>query len=259
MKMISILSPAKTLDMSISKITGLYSEPLFNNEAAQLMAELKKYSPPELETLMKINSELAERNFSRNSFWKKEHDPSNSKQAAFAYAGTVYQGLDAATLDEGSLLFAQDHLRILSGLYGVLRPLDLIHPYRLEMGIKLKNPNGKDLYVFWKDRITAYLSAELEKQDQKTLVNLASHEYSSVIERKALNARIVTPVFRDYMHGSYKVVMVYTKRARGMMARYIMENRIDNPEHLRDYNQDGYMFSESLSSPDEFIFLRQAL
>lgn len=256
--MISILSPAKTLDITRTHIKH-YSEPLYIKEAAVLMAELEKYSPPELETLMKINSELAETNFKRNSSWKTEHTPSNSKQALFAYAGHVYQGLDAAALDEVSLLFAQDHLRIISGLYGVLRPLDLIQPYRLEMGIKLENPLGKDLYSFWKDIITDYFVEELKTHGEKTLVNLASNEYSSVIDRKKLEARIVTPVFRDYSRGSYKVVMVYAKRARGMMARFIAENRIDDPEKLKEFDADGYAFSENLSSENDFVFLRNVL
>ncbi|MBP1745237.1 MAG: hypothetical protein H6Q58_2215 [Firmicutes bacterium] len=255
--MISILSPAKTLDMTQTHNVKKYSEPLYIKEAAVLMDELEKYSPPELETLMKINRGLAETNFMRNAIWKTEHAPSNSKQAFFAYAGHVYQGLDAATMDEGSLLFAQDHLRIISGLYGVLRPLDLIQPYRLEMGIKLENPNGKDLYAYWKDKITSYFREELKTHGDKTLVNLASNEYSSVIDRKKLGARIVTPVFRDYSRGSYKVVMVYAKRARGMMARFIAENRVDDPEKLKEFDSDGYVFSETMSSENDFVFLRK--
>ena len=256
--MISILSPAKTLDMTRTHVKH-YTKPLYIKEAAVLMAELEQYSPPELETLMKINSSLAETNFMRNAGWNAEHAPSNSKQAVFAYAGHVYQGLAAATLDEGSLLFAQDRLRIISGLYGVLRPLDLIQPYRLEMGIKLGNPKGKDLYSYWTDIITSYFIEELKTHSDKTLVNLASNEYSSVIDRKKLDGRIVTPVFRDYSRGSYKVVMVYAKRARGMMARFIAENRIDDPEKLKEFNEDGYAFSETMSSEDDLVFLRNIL
>jgi cytoplasmic iron level regulating protein YaaA (DUF328/UPF0246 family) len=256
--MISILSPAKTLDITRTHNIKHYSEPLYIKEAAVLMAELEKYSPPELETLMKINSALAEINFMRIASWKTEHAPSNSKQAVFAYAGHVYQGLDAATLDEGSLLFAQDHLRIISGLYGVLRPLDLIQPYRLEMGIRLENPNGKDLYAYWRDKITSYFIEELKTHGNKTLVNLASNEYSTAFNRKQLEGRIVTPVFRDYSRGSYKIVMVYAKRARGMMARFIAENRIDDPEKMKEFNEDGYEFSEAMSSENDFVFLRKA-
>jgi cytoplasmic iron level regulating protein YaaA (DUF328/UPF0246 family) len=256
--MISILSPAKTLDMTQTHNIKQYTKPLYIKEAAVLMAELEQYSPPELETLMKINSSLAETNFSRNAVWKTDHTLSNSKQAVFAYAGHVYQGLAAATLDEGSLLFAQDHLRIISGLYGVLRPLDLIHPYRLEMGIKLANPDGKDLYSYWMGKITSYFLEELKTHSDKTLVNLASNEYSTVIDRKKLDVRIVTPVFKDYSRGSYKIVMVYAKRARGMMARFIAENRIDDPEKLKEFNEDGYVFSETMSSENNFVFLKKA-
>jgi uncharacterized protein len=255
--MISILSPAKTLNMNKDSIEKQHFEPIFIKEAALLMDELKKYSPPDLETLMKINSDLAETNFTRNMRWKKEHNPADSKQALFAYAGTVYQGLDSETLDERSLLFAQEHLRIISGLYGVLRPLDLIHPYRLEMSIKLKNPRGSDLYAYWKDIITDYLAEELETHREKTLVNLASNEYSSVIDRTRLKNRIVTPVFKDYSNGSYKIVMVYAKRARGMMARFIVENSIDNPEHLKEFDEDGYIFTEKMSSVNDFVFIKK--
>jgi cytoplasmic iron level regulating protein YaaA (DUF328/UPF0246 family) len=257
-KMISILSPAKTLDMSEVHNIKQYSEPLFIKEAAVLMDELKRYSPAELETLMKINSELAETNFTRNISWKKEHFPANSKQAIFTYAGTVYQGLNAATLDEGSLLFAQNHLRILSGLYGVLRPLDLIQPYRLEMGIKLKNPSGNDLYAYWMEKITSSFIDELNAKEENTLINLASNEYFSVLDREKLKARIVTPVFKDYNNGSYKIVMVYAKRARGLMARFIAENKIDKPDHLMEFDEEGYLFNKKMSSENEYIFHKKA-
>jgi len=256
--MISILSPAKTLNMSESNNIKQYSEPLFIKEAAVLMDELKKYSPPELEAMMKINSELAETNFTRNMLWKKEQYQANSKQAIFAYAGTVYQGLNASTLDVGSLLFAQDHLRILSGLYGVLRPLDMIQPYRLEMGIKLKNPSGEYLYAYWKEKITNYFIEELNSNEENALINLASNEYFSVIDREKLKTRIVTPVFKDYNNGSYKIVMVYAKRARGLMARFIAENRIDKPDHLMEFDEDGYLFNEKMSSENEYVFHKKA-
>jgi len=256
--MISILSPAKTLNMSEVHNIKQYTEPLFIKEAAVLMDELKRYSPAELETLMKINSELAETNFTRNSRWNKEHNPSNSKQAIFTYAGTVYQGLNASTLDEGSMLFAQNHLRILSGLYGVLRPLDLLQPYRLEMGIRLKNSRGNDLYTYWMEKITSYFNEELNSKEENTLINLASNEYFSVLDREKLKARIVTPVFKDYNNGSYKIVMVYAKRARGLMARFIAENRIDKPDHLMEFDEEGYLFNKKMSSENEYIFHKKA-
>jgi len=255
--MISILSPAKTLDMSKPRGSLPFTQPLFTKEAAVLIKELRKYSPYELETLMKVNSDIAETNFDRYAKWRKEHGSSDAKQAALAYAGAVYQGLDAASLDEKSLLFAQDHLRIISGLYGVLRPLDLIHPYRLEMGIKLENSSGRDLYTYWKEKITDCLADELKKQDDGTLVNLASNEYSSAVDIGRLKARVITAVFKDYSKGSYKILMVYAKRARGMMARFIAENAIDSPELLKEFKTDGYSFDDNLSSKDEFVFLRK--
>lgn len=254
--MITILSPAKTLNMAKVNNTNIYSKGAFIEEAALLIDRLKKYSPPELESLLKINSELAETNYKRHIRWKKDHTIMNSKQAMLAYHGMVYQGLAAETLDEESLSFAQKHLRILSGLYGVLRPLDLIQSYRLEMGIKLNNVMGKDLYAFWKEKITTYFIEELAKQHDNSLINLASNEYSSVINLMKLEGKIITPVFKDYKSGTYKVITIYAKKARGMMTRFIMENRIDTPKELKEFDSEGYSFCDYMSNDNQWVFLR---
>lgn len=260
--MITILSPAKTLDMKLAKNTMLYTEPNHLSQAAELIEELRKYSPPELESLMKINNELAETNYFRHANWTIEHSLENSKQALLAYSGMVFQGLSANTLEEASLLFGQAHLRILSGLYGILKPLDLIQPYRLEMQAKLKNPKGKDLYKYWQETITKAFIEELQVQNNPTILNLASEEYSSVLNMKLLeetiNPKIIAPVFKDYKNGAYKIITVYAKKARGEMARYILQNQIDNPDQLKNYNEGGYVYCEDLSSENEWTYLKSS-
>lgn len=257
--MIAILSPAKTINMDKSRNTNVHSEPLFIDEAALLIEELKKYSPPEMESLMKINSELAEANFRRHIMWNKKHTTKTSKQSLLAYNGMVYQGLDAKSLKDAHMIYAQDHLRILSGLYGVLRPLDLIQPYRLEMATKLNNIRGKDLYVFWKDTITNYFMEELNKQNNPILINLASNEYSSAIDLKKLKYKTITPVFKDYSKGSFKVITIYAKKARGLMARFIVENEIDNLEDLKEFNDGGYSFDEHKSTDSQWVFINSSV
>lgn len=254
--MIIILSPAKTLKMQVAANTNLYTVPIFIKEASSLIKELIKYSPPEMETLMKINSGLAEENFNRHISWREDHDLSNSKQAILAYDGAVYKGINAENLNEQQISFANDHFRILSGLYGAVRPLDLIQPYRLEMGTKLKNQQGSNLYSFWKEKLTEYIKIELEKQNDDILIDLASKEYSSVINMNKINAKVITPVFKDYKNGTHKVITIYAKRARGLMSRFIMENRIDSPDDFKEFNEEGYCFNEYLSSDTELVFTR---
>lgn len=254
--MIIILSPAKTLKMETANITNLYTKPLFTKEASSLMKELIKYSPPQMESLMKVNSKLAEENFHRHVSWQQEHNLLNGKQAFLAYDGAVYQGLRAVELTEDQLIFANEHFRILSGLYGALRPLDLIQPYRLEMGIKLKNIEGDNLYKFWKSRITAYFKEEIQRQKDNVLVDLASKEYSSVIDVNNINAKVITPIFKDYKNGTHKVITIYAKRARGLMSRFIIENSIDSPVDLKEFSEEGYSYNEFLSSESEFVFTR---
>jgi len=254
--MITILSPAKTLKMEKALNTNLYGEPIFINEASSLIKELLKYSPPEMEGLMKVNSKLAEQNFMRHIIWKQEHDLSNAKQALLAFDGAVYQGINACSLSQQQLSFANKHLRIFSGLYGLLRPLDLIQPYRLEMGTKMKNRRGNNLYNFWKPKLTSYLKKELQRQNDNTLIDLASKEYSTVIDMDKINVKVITPVFKDYRNGTYKGVTIYTKRARGLMSRFIIENNIVLPSQLKEFNEEGYSYNEYLSSKIEFVFTR---
>ncbi|MBC8059600.1 MAG: peroxide stress protein YaaA [Clostridiaceae bacterium] len=254
--MITILSPAKTLKMGKALNTNLYTEPIFIKEASSLIKELIKYSPPEMEGLMKVNSELAHQNFKRHINWSYEHDLSNGKQALLAYDGAVYQGIGAGDLSEQQLSFANKHLRILSGLYGVLRPLDLIQPYRLEMGTKLKNRRGKNLYCFWRHKLTNYLKKELQRQDDNILIDLASKEYSSVIDMSKINVKVITPIFKEYKKGTHKVITIYTKRARGLMSRYIIENNIVSASELKEFNEEGYSYNEYLSSERELVFTR---
>jgi len=254
--MITILSPAKTLKMEKAINTSLYTKPLFIKEASSLIKELIKYSPPEMEGLMKVNCKLAEQNFMRHIRWKEEHDLANGKQALLAYDGAVYQGLSAGDLNQEQLFFANDHLIILSGLYGALRPLDLIQPYRLEMGTKMKNKRGNNLYDFWKHKLTTYLKKELQKQNDNILIDLASKEYSCAIDLSKINVKVIKPVFKDYKNGAHKVITIYTKRARGLMSRFIIENNIILPSDLKKFNEEGYSYNEYLSSDTEFVFIR---
>lgn len=254
--MITILSPAKNLNMEKACNTNLYTNPIFIEEASTLIKELINYSPIEMEGLMKINSELAEQNFFRHISWNKEHNLSNAKQALLAYNGAVYQGIRPGELSESQLAFANNHLRILSGLYGVLRPLDLIQPYRLEMATKLKNVLGNNLYSFWKDKLTNYFKEELEKQNYNIIIDLASKEYSSAVDMSKINANIITPVFKDYKRGSYKVITIYAKRTRGLMSRFIIENSIVIPDQLKEFNEEDYCYNEHLSTETEWVFTR---
>jgi cytoplasmic iron level regulating protein YaaA (DUF328/UPF0246 family) len=254
--MIILLSTSKTLKMEKALNTNLYTQPIFIKEASALIKELIKYPPPEMEALMKVNSKLAEQNFMRHIRWKENHDLSNSKQALLAYDGAVYQGLRAGDLSQQQLSFANDHFIIFSGLYGALRPLDLIQPYRLEMGTKLKNRQGNNLYSFWKHKLTTYLKKELQRQNDNILIDLASKEYSSVIDMSKINVNVITPVFKDYKNGTHKVITIYTKRARGLMSRFIIENNIILPSELKEFNEEGYSYNEYLSSNAELVFTR---
>jgi cytoplasmic iron level regulating protein YaaA (DUF328/UPF0246 family) len=254
--MIAILSPAKTINLTNKVITNIHTQPVFLDRAIEIIDILKEYSPLELSSLMKINDELAETNFFRHIEWKVEHSASNSRQAILAYAGAVFQGLRAETFTEEQLEYTQEHVRILSGLYGLLRPLDLIQPYRLEMLTKLKNSKGKDLYVFWKETITAYLKEELIKDKEGVLLNLASKEYSSAIDIEKLNTPVITPVFKEYKGGSYKNITIYAKRARGLMVRYMVENNINSVEEIKCFQEEDYQYNEELSTEKEWVFLR---
>ncbi len=255
--MLAVISPAKTLDYDTPPVTDRWTMPDFLGHSQQLIDRLRDFSAIDLAELMKLSMKLAELNFERYRDWHKDFTPENAKPAALAMKGDVYTGLDAEAFDEGDFEFAQRHLRILSGLYGVLRPLDLMQPYRLEMGTKLATERGKDLYAFWGDIITDELNRLLEEQGDEVLINLASNEYFKSVRPKRLQARIIVPQFKDYKNGQYKMISFYAKKARGMMCRFMIKERIDEPEGLKDFGYDGYRFAPDLSGEDEWVFTRK--
>ncbi|TNF80810.1 MAG: peroxide stress protein YaaA [Gammaproteobacteria bacterium] len=254
--MLAVISPAKRLDFKSAAATGKHSLPVFLSDSKQLIKVLREKSPEEIAKLMKLSTELADLNYARYGEWETPFTPENAKQAALAFKGDVYLGLDATTLNDRDWAWAQKHLRILSGLYGLLKPLDLIQAYRLEMGTKLENPKGDDLYAFWGKRLTKALNEAIAEQRQPLLVNLASAEYFDAIDEDAIDARIITPVFKDLKNGRYKFLSFYAKKARGLMARYIIENRVSTLKGLKDFDAAGYYFSESQSRGDNWVFLR---
>lgn len=254
--MLILISPAKTLNETPVLKTKKFSLPFFIKESALLIEELRKYSPKKLAGLMDINPKLAELNFKRYMVWSEKFTIENAKPALLMFNGEVYNGLKANTMKEADLLYAQDHLRILSGLYGVLRPLDLMQAYRLEMGTSLKNPVGKDLYSFWGDKITNVISEVLSEQKEKTLVNLASQEYFKTIDVKKIQGNIITPVFKESRPEGYRMITIYAKKARGLMSRFIIENRIEKAEDLKHFDLEGYFFSEEMSGDGELVFVR---
>jgi len=255
--MIFVLSPAKTLDYQTPPTTRSHTEPEFLDQSAQLIALLRRLSPADVAALMDISDPLAALNVARYDAWSLPFTPANAKQAVLAFDGDVYDGLRAPDLRKADLDYAQKHLRILSGLYGLLRPLDLMQPYRLEMGTKLANPRGKDLYAFWGERQTDALNALLAKQKNKVLVNLASEEYFRSVKPKRLAGRLLTPVFEEWKGGRYKIVSFFAKKARGLMARYAIVNRIDTPEGLQGFDCEGYAFDRKASNDDTFVFRRR--
>ena len=254
--MLIVISPAKTLDFETPPGLPAFTMPDFLDDSAELIDELRGYEPYRLSDLMGISPKLAELNSNRYHDWSLPFTSGNAKQAALAFKGDVYTGLDADTLDEEDLQFAQERLRILSGLYGVLKPLDLMQPYRLEMGTKLKTRRGKDLYAFWDDRINAAIGAELSRQENPVLVNLASNEYFKSVQPEKLKARIITPTFKEERNGEYKFISFTAKKARGLMSRYIILNRLSDPEGLRGFDLEGYRYNDDLSVDDRPVFTR---
>lgn len=253
--MLMVISPAKALDETPRNPELSFTNCDFLDEAQELIEVLRPLAPHDLGKLMKISDKLSQLNFDRNNVWEKpQADDGTSKQALMMFTGDVYQGLDAPSLDEAGLAYAQNHLRILSGLYGILRPLDLIRPYRLEMGTRLENPKGKNLYEFWKGLLTDKLIAELDKAG-KPLINLASNEYFKSVDAKQIPG-IITPVFKDYKNGEYKIISFYAKKARGLMVRYAIDNKLEQAEDLKLFDYEGYKFSPENSSEKEWVFLR---
>jgi len=254
--MLILISPAKTLDFDTPATTSTATQPELLARSKRLIKQLRDYSPQQIARLMKLSDKLASLNAARFGQWAPPFTADNAKQALLAFKGDVYTGLDADRLSEQELAFAQQHLRILSGLYGVLRPLDLMQAYRLEMGTPLANPQGKDLYAFWGDTLTKVVNRTLHEQQSDTLVNLASQEYFKSIQPKRLKARLITPVFKDQKHGQYKVISFYAKKARGLMTRFAIVNRITDAEKLQAFDSDGYYFAPAASSDNEWVFLR---
>lgn len=253
--MLVVLSPAKKLNET-HPVKENATVPQFVDDAEKLINNLKKYSPKKLSKLMGLSDNLSVLNVERYQKWKKEHTEKNAKTAGLLFDGEVYSGLDAVSFNKKQMEYAQNNLRILSGLYGLLKPLDLVHPYRLEMGTKLKVGRKNNLYEFWGDKIVDEVNCLLESQQEPTLVNLASNEYFKAINKKKLKGNIVTPVFKDFNNGKYKAVMVYAKKARGMMANYIITNKIEKVEDLKGFDTAGYCFNEDASTTNELVFLR---
>lgn len=253
--MLMVISPAKTLDFDTAAVTEDYSQPGFLKNSQQLIDILRKMSTADIASLMKLSDKLAGLNAARYESWETPFSPDNAKQAVLAFKGDVYTGLDAETFDKAGFEFAQKHLRILSGLYGVLKPLDLIQPYRLEMGTKLANKTGKDLYAFWGSTLRESLEQEDAFADE-VLINLASNEYFKAIEAKKLKARIITPVFKDWKNGQHKMISFYAKKARGLMSRYIIDNKLEQPEDIKQFDYDGYRFNADMSKENEWVFIR---
>lgn len=249
-----IISPAKSLDFESKVSTELYTQPQFLEESSKLNKKLKTLSRKKLSELMKISTDLAALNYERNQVWNPDFTPDNAKQAVFAFTGEVYRGLDVNTLEEDKLPVLQEKLRILSGLYGLLKPLDLMQPYRLEMGTKLKVGRKENLYKFWGDSVAEALNEEMDANE--LFVNLASAEYFKVIPKKVLKVPMITPVFKDFKNGQYKTIMTFAKKARGLMVRYIVDNDISTLEGLKGFDTDGYGFSEEMSTETELVFTR---
>jgi len=252
--MLIVLSPAKRLNFTEADPALPASERRFREDTASLSKTARARTVAELRRLMSISDDLARLN--RERFQAFEADSTDGVQAAFAFAGDVYEGLKARDLDAAGLAFAQDHLRILSGLYGLLRPLDRIQPYRLEMGTRLKTRRGSSLYDFWGDRISKQLNADAEGQAEPTLVNLASQEYFGAVDAKALKLPVITPHFRESRDGESRIISFFAKKARGTMARFAIDERIENPEDLKAFDRDGYRFDKSLSTETDWIFTR---
>ena len=253
--MIAIISPAKSLDFESKPVTSEYTTPEFLDEASKLNDRLKKLSAKKLSELMGISLKLAELNVDRNLMWQTPFTPENAKQAALAFNGDVYQGMQAETFSNTDFEIAQKQIRILSGLYGLLKPLDLIQPYRLEMGTKLKYQRNNNLYDFWQKKLTKALNDELAANG-KTLINLASNEYSKAIDMKKVDAEIITPSFKEHKNGKYQMVSFFAKKARGLMCRFMVQNKISNPEELKAFDLEGYYFNNDLSKGNSWVFTR---
>ena len=255
--MLFLLSPAKSLDYDTPVGDVPHTQPLFTKQSAELIQLLREYSPQQISELMDLSDALAGLNVARYHTWTTRFTAKNSKQAVLAFNGDVYDGLNAKSLQAEDLAWAQEHVCILSGLYGVLRPLDWMQPYRLEMGTALKNPKGQNLYKFWGTQIADYLNERQAGVKTPVVVNLASQEYFKAVDTKALKARVIECVFEDWKGGQYKVISFFAKRARGLMARYAIGKRLTTAKQLEKFNLDGYAYDAKASAPDRLVFRRK--
>ena len=256
--MLTVISPAKTLDFETAPATRKTTQPRFLARSAELVEDARAMSPDDIRELMGVSEKIAELNRQRFMDWGTPFNLDNAKQALFAFRGDVYTGLEADSLGTAELAFAQQHLRILSGLYGVLRPLDLMQAYRLEMGLKFANSGGKNLYEFWGDILTRELNRDLAKSGSKVLVNLASNEYFRAVKPGSLDAEIITPVFKDLKGGKYKIISFFAKKARGQMARFILDKKLNDPAGLKKFKTGGYRYNKTESTARELVFTRDA-
>lgn len=254
--MLMVISPAKTLDYTSPLAIETFTQPRFLEQSGQLIDILRELSPNELADLMKLSDKLAGLNVARFTEWQPDFTLENARQAILAFKGDVYTGLDAQSLSSDDFQYAQEHLRILSGLYGVLRPLDLMQAYRLEMGTKLANSQGNNLYEFWGSRITDSLNQCLAEKKADILLNLASNEYFKAVKPKQLKATLINVDFKDLKNGQYKIISFYAKKARGIMARYVIQHKIDSVEALKAFTEQGYYYSAEQSKPEHLVFLR---
>ncbi|WP_180005239.1 MULTISPECIES: peroxide stress protein YaaA [unclassified Acinetobacter] len=254
--MLALISPAKTLDYETALPTEKFTQPRLLDHSEELISVARKLSVSEISSLMSVSEKIATLNVERFRDWQPDFDFANARQAIFAFKGDVYTGLDAYKLTNSDLEYAQTHLRMLSGLYGLLRPLDLMMPYRLEMGTKLQNPRGHNLYEFWDNIITNLINDDLAKAGSEILVNIASDEYYKSVKEAKIKAEIIKPVFLDQKNGKYKVISFYAKKARGLMARYLLENKIERIEDIKSFNTDGYYFDAESSLKGELVFKR---
>ena len=256
--MITVLSPAKKLSPDCSAYGSNYSSPKFLDASKKLVNRLKKFDPIELQSLMGISEKLSELNWGRYQSWTASTGPEKSREAIYTYLGDTYTGLDALTLSNEDMDFAQNNTRILSGLYGLLRPLDLIQPHRLEMGTKLVNDSGKNLYEYWNSSLSDSINEELKTHINNNIINCASAEYFKSIENPQFDGLVITPQFKDWKNGKYKMISFYAKKARGMMARFIIQNRIEEPTGILSFDLGGYSYNSSMSTPLEPVFTRQS-
>lgn len=255
--MLFVISPAKSLDESPVSDELTITQSDFLEQSQLLIEQLKDFGPVDIGNLMGLSDKLSELNYQRFQDWKLPMPDDQARPAAFLFKGDVYQGLDVRSLDEKQVAYLQKHLGILSGLYGVVKPLDKILPYRLEMGTKLENARGKNLYAFWGERLANWINEHLEDSTGKVLVNLASNEYFKAIDRKKLKATIITPQFKDWKNGQYKMISFYAKKARGLMMRFAAVEQVENVEDLKNFDYEGYRFAPELSNETDWVFTRK--